>query len=78
MFTAGFVPNAQFLFNDQGRISPLLTSADIERAREEQILNGLSILNIGGVEAIPLYQLGARTYCVDPDFKNTTFIVCSA
>lgn len=67
----GLITEGSFLFNSLGNLNPELTNADLEKAKNEKLLSGVSILNIGGVEAIYLYHLGAKVVCVNPQFAGT-------
>jgi len=71
IYALGLSPNGSFLFNDQGQLNPKMTRSDISRAEQEQILNGVVIVNVGGIEAIPLYRLGANATFIDKTLQYT-------
>jgi hypothetical protein len=71
LFAAGKTTGGDSMFDGQGHLNPGLSVAEIQRAMDEQILRGAVIIDIGGVEAIPLWKFGADIKFVDKGLENT-------
>lgn len=69
----GLITGGEYLFDTRGYLSAEIGPEQFQRARQEEILSGLRIINVGGIEAIPLRLFGAEVAFIDSGLEHTSF-----